>query len=167
MRKTIGIVSAFVILAIFQSLHFPESLTPAGHALLSVLLFMLVLWVTEAVGYATSSFFLIVSMTLLVGFSPDLPTSAKLIGTDKALGMALSGFSSTAWVLVVAALFLAAAIEKTGLGGLDRFFRSESYGGQARTGPFRRSSDGICADGVYTGTGSKRRADDRRMPGNR
>jgi len=122
MRKAIGIISAFVILILFQSLRFTDTLTPTGHALLSVLLFMLVLWVTEAVGYATSSFFLIVAMTLLVGFSPDLPTSAKLIGTSKALGMALSGFASGAWVLVVAALFLAAAIEKTGLGTRIGFF---------------------------------------------
>ncbi len=121
MRKAIGIISAFVILILFQSLHFTD-ITPTGHALLSVLLFMLVLWVTEAVGYATSSFFLIVAMTLLVGFSPDLPTSAKLIGTSKALGMALSGFASGAWVLVVAALFLAAAIEKTGLGTRIGYF---------------------------------------------
>ncbi|MEN6437264.1 MAG: DASS family sodium-coupled anion symporter [Syntrophobacter sp.] len=122
MRKTMGTIAAFLVLVIFQSLHFPDTLTPTGHALLSVLLFMLVLWVTEAVGYATSSFFLIVSMTVLVGFSPDLPASARLIGTDKALAMALSGFSSSAWVLVVAALFLAAAIEKTGLGKRIGYF---------------------------------------------
>lgn len=115
-RKIVGIILAFVVLAVFQSIKFPSTLTPMGHALLTVLVFMLVLWVSEAVGYATSSFFLIVSFTLLVGFSADPEAPQKLIGTDKALGMALAGFSSTAWVLVVAALFLAAAIEKSGLG---------------------------------------------------
>lgn len=114
-RKMVGIILAFVVMAIFQSISFPSTLTPMGHALLTTLVFMLVLWVTEAVGYAASSFFLIVSFTFLVAFSPDAETG-KLIGTNNALGMALSGFSSTAWVLVVAALFLSSAIEKSGLG---------------------------------------------------
>ena len=115
-RRTVGIVLAFVVLIAFNSIHFPSTLTPVGHALLTVMLFMLVIWVSEAVGYAASSFFLIAAMTLLVAFSPQAANPSKLIGTKVALGMALSGFSSQAWVLVVCALFLASAIEITGLG---------------------------------------------------
>ena len=116
MRRAIGIVLAFIVLIVFQSIHFPSTLTPVGHALLTVLLFMLVIWVTEAVGYAPSSFLLIASFTLLVAFSPQSANPGKLVGAKAALGMALSGFSSAAWVLVASALFMAAAIEITGLG---------------------------------------------------
>ena len=122
MRKTIGIVLAFIVLVVFQSIQFPSTLTPVGHALLSVMLFMLILWVSEAVGYAASSFLLIASFTLLVAMSPESANPGKLIGTKTALGMALSGFSSEAWVLVACALFLASAIEITGLGRRIGFF---------------------------------------------
>jgi anion transporter len=122
MRKTVGVVLAFIVLVVFQSIQFPSTLTPVGHSLLSVMLFMLVLWVSEAVGYAASSFILIASFTILVAMSPDAANPGKLIGTKTALGMALSGFSSGAWVLVACALFLASAIEITGLGKRIGFF---------------------------------------------
>ncbi len=116
MRRAVGIILAFLVLLVFHFINFPSSLTPVGHALLSVLLFMLVIWVSEAVGYAASSFFLIAAFTLLVALAPEAANPGKLVGTEAALGMALSGFSSPAWVLVVCALFLASAIEITGLG---------------------------------------------------
>lgn len=50
----------------------------------------------------------------LVGFVPNEATG-KLYGTSAGLGMALKGFSSTAFCLVAAAMFLAAAMTKTGL----------------------------------------------------
>lgn len=115
-RVFIGIILALIVLVAFQSINFPSTLTPTGHALLSILASMLVLWISEAVSYSASSFFLIASFTVLVAFCPDAENPAKLIGTEKALGMALSGFSSSAWVLVCAALFISAAIEKSGLG---------------------------------------------------
>lgn len=122
MRKIIGVVLAFIVLVVFQTIQFPSTLTPVGHSLLSVMLFMLVLWVSEAVGYAASSFLLMASFTILVAMSPDTAHQGKLIGTKTALGMALSGFSSEAWVLVACALFLASAIEITGLGKRMGFF---------------------------------------------
>ncbi|WP_207707631.1 SLC13 family permease [Desulfofundulus thermobenzoicus] len=115
-RTFVGIILAIVVLIAFQSINFPSTLTPTGHALLSVLASMLVLWISEAVSYSASSFFLIAAFTVLVAFCPDPDKPANLIGTEKALGMALSGFSSSAWVLVCAALFISAAIEKSGLG---------------------------------------------------
>ncbi len=114
-RKVIMVFMAVLVLIAFQSLHFSSDLTPVGQALISTLLFMLVIWISEAVGYATSSFFLIVALALLVGFSPDIATG-KIVGVNKGLSMALSGFSSSAWILVVAALFLSSAIEMSGLG---------------------------------------------------
>jgi solute carrier family 13 (sodium-dependent dicarboxylate transporter), member 2/3/5 len=131
-RKSAGMVLAFVALAAFQSIRFGPSLTPVAHALLSVLIFMLILWITEAVGYAVSSFFLIVAMVILVGFSTVPEMAGKLYGTGKSLTMALSGFSSGAWILVVSALFLASAIEISGLGQRIGLFILSKMGAKPR-----------------------------------
>ena len=74
---------------------------------------MVILWITEAVSYPVSSFFLIISMTLFTAFAPS---PASPVDTRKALELSLGGFRSSAWILTVAALFLSAAIQKSGLG---------------------------------------------------
>ena len=112
-RHIWGLPLAFIVLIGLLMLPVPNGLNPQGYMLLVVLAFMLVIWVTESVSYPASSIVLIVAMTLTLGFSLE---KGKLIGTSKGLTMALSGFSSTAWILVTAALFIAAAIEKSGLG---------------------------------------------------
>lgn len=112
-RHIWGLPLAFLVLIGLLMLPVPNGLNPQGYMLLVVLAFMLVIWVTESINYPTSSIVLIVTMTLTLGFSLE---KGKLIGTSKGLTMALSGFSSTAWILVTAALFIAAAIEKSGLG---------------------------------------------------
>ena len=53
-RKIISVILALVAMMAFQSIRFAPDLTPVGHALLSVLIFMLIIWITEAVGYAVS-----------------------------------------------------------------------------------------------------------------
>ncbi|MGA2991964.1 MAG: DASS family sodium-coupled anion symporter [Candidatus Korobacteraceae bacterium] len=131
-RKIAGMVLALAALIAFQSIRFAPSLTTVGHALLSVLIFMLILWVTEAVGYAASSFFLVVGITVLVGFSRAPEAGGKLVGTGKALTMALAGFSSGAWILVVSALFLASAIEMSGLGQRIGLFILSRMGAKPR-----------------------------------
>ena len=131
-RKSAGMILAFVALLAFQSIKFGPSLTPVAHALLSVLVFMLILWISEAVGYAVSSFFLIVAMVTMVGFSRAPEAGGKLYGTGKAVTMALSGFSSGAWILVVSALILASAIEMSGLGQRIGLFILSKMGAKPR-----------------------------------
>jgi sodium-dependent dicarboxylate transporter 2/3/5 len=129
-RKIAGMAVALAALVAFQSIHFASTLNPVGHALLSVLIFILIVWVTEAVGYAASSFFLVVGITVMVGFSAE--ATGKLVGTGKALTMALGGFSSGAWILVVSALFLASAIEMSGLGQRIGLFILSRMGAKPR-----------------------------------
>ena len=115
LRNLCKIVLALACALVFHSLDLGDALTPQGHGILSTLLFMVLIWITEAVSYSVSSFFLIVSMTLFTAFAVN-PSTGQILGTGKALGLSLTGFKSGAWVLVVAALFLAAAIQKSGLG---------------------------------------------------
>jgi anion transporter len=70
---------------------------------------------TEAVSYPVSAVVITALMALMLGFAPQLADPAKLIGTSRGLSMALGGFSNTSWALVGGALFLAAAMTRTGL----------------------------------------------------
>jgi di/tricarboxylate transporter len=56
-----------------------------------------------------------VLIALLVGFAPNVANPAQFLGTDAAMSLAFSGFTTTGLVLVAAALFLAAAMTQTGL----------------------------------------------------
>jgi sodium-dependent dicarboxylate transporter 2/3/5 len=70
---------------------------------------------TEGVSYPVSGVIIAALMTFLIGMSPNPEKAGALYGTSQGLTMALGGFSNTAWALVGAALFLAAAMTKTGL----------------------------------------------------
>jgi anion transporter len=115
-REITGMLAALLVLFLLLRIPFPGSLSSVGAGLLAVLGGMLVIWLSEAVGYSTSSFFLIGLMTLVIGHCRNPATNQGTIGTKEALSMALSGFGSEAWILVTAALILAAAFMETGLG---------------------------------------------------
>jgi anion transporter len=95
----------------------PEGLSVAGQRTLAVLAFAIVVWITEAVGYALSAALVVTLGALLLGFAPPFApgaTGARL-GTGRALGLFLEGFASPAAALVAAAVFLAAAMRRTAL----------------------------------------------------
>ena len=83
--------------------------------MLAIFIFAVIAWITEAVSYEVSSVMIVALIALLVGTSPDIAKPAVMIGTTKALGMALGGFANTALALVAAALVLASAMTITGL----------------------------------------------------
>lgn len=91
----------------------PAGLSPSGQRVLAVLLFAVVVWVTEAVSYPLSAVLVVALGALLVGFSAG--ADGKVVGTAKALGSMLEGFASSAVAVVAGALFLAAAMRKTAL----------------------------------------------------
>jgi anion transporter len=96
-------------------LPMPENLPVAGHRMLAILAFAVIVWMTEALEYPVSAIVIAALMAFLLGFSPN-PTNPKtLLGTSGALTLAFSGFSNTALVLVASALFLSAAMTLTGL----------------------------------------------------
>lgn len=90
-------------------------LSTAGQRVLAVLLFAVIMWVSEAVSYPVSAIGIIAFLIIFVGFAPVKGTEGALLGTGKAIPMALSGFINTGWVLVAAGLFMAACILHTGL----------------------------------------------------
>ena len=107
----VGIAALLAILA----LPTPEGLPVAGHRMLAIFVFAVIVWISEALDYAVSAIVIAGLMAFLLGISPNVGNPKILIGTSAALTTAMSGFANTALTLVAAALFLAAAMTITGL----------------------------------------------------
>src|SRR5262249_11533850 len=91
-------------------------LPPAGQVMLAILAFAVIVWMTEALDYAVSALVVGALMVFLLAFVPDVAKpAAGAMGTNAALALALSGFSSSAVALVAGACFIAAAMTATGL----------------------------------------------------
>ncbi|MDR0378639.1 MAG: anion permease [Candidatus Accumulibacter sp.] len=110
-----GLLLGTAALLLIVMLPPQPGLPGAGHYMLGILAFSVVIWMTEAVPYPVSAIVITALMAFLLGMAPDMADPDRSMGTGKALSMALSGFGNTAWALVGGALFLAAAMTRTGL----------------------------------------------------
>jgi len=113
--KFLGLAAAVLAMAAVMLMPQPAGLPVAGQRMLGILAFAVIIWMSEAVNYSVSSALIMVLVALTLGFAPDLANPKVLMGTNKALGMALSGFSNTAFALVGGAMFISAAMMLTGL----------------------------------------------------
>jgi sodium-dependent dicarboxylate transporter 2/3/5 len=103
-----------VLVAVMALPDFP-GLPVAGHRMLAVFAFAVVVWVTEALDYAVSAVVIAALIAFLLGTAPDVAKPGVVMGTAQGLTLAVSGYGNTALTLVAAALFLAAAMTITGL----------------------------------------------------
>jgi anion transporter len=110
-----GLLAAIAVLVAIMLLPTPAGLPVAGHRMLAILGFAVVVWITEAIDYAVSAIVIAALMAFLLGLSPNPASPSTLMGTSAALTLAFSGFANSALVLVASALFLAAAMTATGL----------------------------------------------------
>jgi solute carrier family 13 (sodium-dependent dicarboxylate transporter), member 2/3/5 len=110
-----GLLAAVVVLIGVLLLPTPEALPVAGHRMLALLAFAVIIWMTESLDYAVSAVVIAALMAFLLGTAPNPANPATLMGTSAGLGVAFSGFANTALALVASALFLAAAMTATGL----------------------------------------------------
>jgi len=90
-------------------------LSTAGQRVLGILIFAIIMWISEAVPYVFTAISAIVFLTLFLGFAPAKGIEGPLLGTRKALQIAVAGFVTNGTILVTAALFMTAAIGITGL----------------------------------------------------
>ncbi len=115
-KTIIGLLFAFAVLVGICLLPLPEGLSQAGLNMLAVLVFAVILWLSEVVTYEVSAVFISVILTFLVGVASVGPHgTGKLFGTTNALNVAMSGFSNSGFIMVAAAMFIAAAMVLTGL----------------------------------------------------
>lgn len=110
-----GLLAATTALVVILLLPTPTGLPVAGHHMLAILAFAVIIWMTEAIDYAVSAIVIAVLMAFLLGLAPSVANPKVLLGTSAALTLAFGGFANTALVLVASALFLAAAMSVTGL----------------------------------------------------
>ena len=110
-----GLIAATAALVAILLLPTPANLPVAGHHMLAILAFAVILWMTEAIDYAVSAIVIAVLMAFMLGLAPSVADPKVMLGTSRALALAFSGFANTALVLVASALFLAAAMTVTGL----------------------------------------------------
>ena len=115
LSKRYGLLLAFLVMAGIFMLPTPADLTTAGHRMLGILVFAVIIWITETVTYPVSATIIATLMILCLGLSPNPQDPATLMGTSGALKTAFAGISASGTVLVGAALFLAAAMMHTGL----------------------------------------------------
>ncbi|WP_409269605.1 DASS family sodium-coupled anion symporter [Pseudomonas sp. KCJK9044] len=114
-RFPVGLVAAVIALVVVLLLPLPATLPVAGQRMLAILLFAVIVWVTEAVSYEASAIMITSLMAVLLGTAPTLQAPAVTYGSSAGVSMALSGFANPALALVVGALFIAAAMTHTGL----------------------------------------------------
>ena len=113
--KKYGLLLALLAMAAVYLLPTPADLPTEGHRLIGILVFAVIVWMTEGVSYPVSAFVIVTFMSFALGLAPNPAKPGAIIGTANALKMALSGFSSSAWALVAGAMFLSAAMMITGL----------------------------------------------------
>lgn len=113
--RVAGFLAAVASLVVILLLPTPQGLPYAGQVMLGLLLFSVILWMTEAVDYAVSAVLITALMAFLLGLAPNAAKPDAMLGTSAALGLALGGFANTALALVAAATFLSAAMTVTGL----------------------------------------------------
>ncbi|MDL2060252.1 DASS family sodium-coupled anion symporter [Mesosutterella sp. AGMB02718] len=111
--KAVGLAAALIALALICLAPAQPGLSIAGQRMLGVMIFAVIVWATGAMSYPVSAGVILALTALLVGFSPN--STGGIVGTSAGMKMALAGFSSPAFCLVGAALFLAAAMTITGL----------------------------------------------------
>lgn len=110
-----GLLLALAALIAVLVMPAQAGLPVAGQRMLGILVFAVIVWMTEAIDYAVSAIVIAALMAFLLGLSPNPVAPNVLLGTSAGLALAFSGFANTALVLVASALFLAAAMSATGL----------------------------------------------------
>ena len=113
--KKYGLIIGLIVMLGIMMLPAQTGLPVAGQRMLAILVFSVIVWMTDTISYPVSAGAIMALMAFSLGVSPDPAAPAKLIGTSRGLTMALGGFANTALALVAGALFIAAAMMKTGL----------------------------------------------------
>ncbi len=114
-KQSISLILAFAAFFIIILLPNPAGLPIAGQRALAILALAVIIWITEAVSYPVSAALIVALTALFIGTAPTIADPTVTFGSGGALGLALGGLSSTAVGLVAGALFIAAAMEITGL----------------------------------------------------
>ena len=90
-KLPLGLGVGVLVMAGVLLLPLPADLPVAGHRMLAILAFAVVVWITEAVSYEASAIMITSLMAFLLGTAPSLQDPMHLIGSSPAISMALNG----------------------------------------------------------------------------
>ncbi|UPG74015.1 anion permease [Roseomonas gilardii subsp. gilardii] len=113
-RKLAFLALALAVYAAILMLPTPAGLTASGQVALGLLALVIILWISECVSPAASAIVL-TGMAVLGLMGHPLTEGGAPMNSSSALGVMLTGYSSSAVLLVAGALFLAVALKLTGL----------------------------------------------------
>src|SRR6185369_14756798 len=82
-----GLFAAVAALVAILLLPTPAGLPVAGHRMLAILAFAVIIWMTEAIDYAVSAIVIAALMAFLLGLAPSVANPKILMGTSAALGL--------------------------------------------------------------------------------
>ena len=80
-----GLLAAIAALVVVLLLPTPAGLPVAGHRMLAILAFAVIVWMTEAIDYAVSAIVIAALMAFLLGLAPSVANPKVLMGTSAAL----------------------------------------------------------------------------------
>lgn len=132
LAKDYGLIIAILSMIIIWFLPTPVDLPVVGQRMIGILAFAVIVWITECMSYPASAFCVLALMAFGMGTAPSMEKADVLMGTGAALKIALSGFANSSWALVMAALFLAAAMMITGLDKRIALFVMSKIGTKAK-----------------------------------
>src|SRR5215468_11666383 len=110
-----GLILGGIALLVIDFLPTPEGLPVAGQRMIAILVFSVIVWISDSISYPASAAVILPLMAFSLGVSPNVANPSKLYGSSEGLSMALAGFANPAVALVGGALFIAAAMMLTGL----------------------------------------------------
>ena len=103
--KKYGLWLSLIGMALVCLFPTPADLPTEGHRLIAILVFAVIIWMTEGVSYPVSAFVIVTFMSFGLGLSSNPAKPEAILGTANALKMGLAGFSTTAWALVAGRCF--------------------------------------------------------------
>jgi di/tricarboxylate transporter len=80
-----GIVFGVIALIVICLMPTPEGLPVAGKRMLAILLFSVIVWMTDSISYPVSAVVITALMAFLVGMSPNVADPKAIYGTGKGL----------------------------------------------------------------------------------
>ena len=90
--KKYGLILAFIAMAIVYLFPTPVDLPTQGHRLIRILVFAVIIWMTEGVSYPVSAFVIVTFMAFALGMAPDPDGVVRVL--DYSLGTGSSGYVS-------------------------------------------------------------------------
>lgn len=69
--KKYGLILALIAMAIVYLFPTPVDLPTQGHRLIGILVFAVIIWMTEGVSYPVSAFVIVTFMAFALGMAPD------------------------------------------------------------------------------------------------